>query len=108
MNKYQQIELAILDAVATARMLIPIDTGNLRYNSFKVNRKSRNTWEVYIDDSIAPYAVDVNEKWVSPVWGGKQNPNEGFFKKVFEFIAVQTQRTLGGQMLFEYGDDTEK
>lgn len=105
MNKYQQIELAIKDAVAMARMLIPIDTGNLRYSSFKINHKSKNIWEIYIDDKVAPYAPYVNEKWTSPKWHGKQNPNEGFWQKVFEFIGEQISKTVGGQILFDYGDE---
>lgn len=105
MTKRQQVELAIKDAVSAARMLIPKDTGNLRFNSFKMRREDRNTWVVYIDDEVAPYAVYVNEKWISPRWNGKENPNEGFWKKVFEFIAVRIKRLVGGQILFEYKDE---
>ncbi len=108
MTKYQQIELAIKDAVSAARVLIQIDTGNLRYNSFKIDHKSKNTWVVYIDDKVAPYAPYVNEPWISPKWHGKQNPNEGFWKKVFEFIAVQISAMCGGRMLFEYSGDKEE
>ena len=96
----QRIELAILDAVAIARLVIPIDTGNLRYNAFKVERVDETTWKVYIDEKIAPYAVYVNEKWVSPKWNGKTNPNEGFWRKVFEFIANQIAVALNGKIIW--------
>lgn len=98
MTKYQQIELAIKDAVSAARVLIPIDTGNLRYNSFKIEPLGNMRWKVFIDDKVAPYAPYVNEKWISPKWHGKQNPNEGFWKKVFEFIANQISSATNGQI----------
>ena len=100
MTTIQRIELAILDAVAMARLLIPIDTGNMRYNAFKVERVNETTWQVYIDEKIAPYAVYVNEKWVSPKWNGKANPNEGFWKKAFEFIADQIATAINGKIIW--------
>ena len=107
MTKRQQVELAIKDTVAMARYLIPIDTGNLRWDSFNMRRQDKDTWIVYIDDEVAPYAPYVNEKWVSPKWNGKQNPNEGIFKKVFEFIGARINRIVGGQILFVYSDEKE-
>lgn len=108
MNKRQQVELAIKDTIAFARYLIPKDTGNLRYNSFKIKHKSKNTWVVYIDEKVAPYAPYVNEKWISPKWHGRQNPNEGFWKEVFEFIGLRINQLVGGRILFKYGDEEDK
>lgn len=98
MNKRQQVELAIKDTIAFARYLIPIDTGNLRYNSFKIEHKSKNTWVVYIDEKVAPYAPYVNEKWISPKWNGKQNPNEGFWKEVFIMLADMISAATNGKI----------
>lgn len=98
MTDLARIELAILDAVSVARMIIPIDTGNLRYDAFKVERVNKKTWRVYIDEEVAPYAVYVNEKWVSPKWNGKKNPNEGFWKEVFEMIAQQIATSINGKI----------
>ena len=98
MTTYQRIELAVKDAVASARVLIPIDTGNLRYNSFKIEPLGNMKWKVYIDEKVAPYAPYVNEKWISPKWNGKTNPNEGFWERVFEFIANQISSATNGQI----------
>ncbi len=104
----RKIELAIKDAVSVARMIIPIDTGNLRYDSFKLERIDETTWRIYIDQEVAPYAPYVNEKWISPMWGGKQNPNEGFFEKVFELISNQLAASLNGQIVVENDNEQEK
>ena len=98
MTTYQRIELAVKDAVSSARVMIPIDTGNLRYNSFKIEPLGDMKWKVYIDEKVAPYAPYVNEKWISPKWKGKTNPNEGFWERVFEFIANQISAATNGQI----------
>lgn len=78
--------------------MIPYRTGNLRYDSFKIERTGPNSWKIYIDHAIAPYDIYVNEKWISPKWNGKQNPNEGFWQKVCEFIIDYLQKKLGGEL----------
>jgi len=34
----------------------------------------------------APYSVYVNEQWLSPQWGGKENPNQGFVQQIVQDI----------------------
>ena len=98
MTKYQQIELAIMDAVATIRQFIPIDTGNMRYNSFKIEPLGNMRWKVFIDQKVAPYAPYVNEKWVSPKWNGRQNTNEGFWEDIFQRLANMIASSINGQI----------
>lgn len=98
MTKYQQIELAIKDAVSVARLHIPIDTGNMSLNAFRFEPLGNMRWKIYIDEKKAPYAPYVNEKWISPKWNGKQNPNEGFWEGVLETIAVMISGTINGQI----------
>lgn len=98
-NIEQRIELAIMNAVSTARLLIPYRTRNLKLNSFKWERVNEKEWRVYIDLDIAPYAPYVNEKWISPKWKGKQNPNEGFFQKVYQYIANSIASAVSGQIV---------
>lgn len=96
----RRIELAIVSAWALVRLkeLIPKDTGSLRENSFKYRRTGANSWQIYIDHSIAPYDIYVNEKWVSSKWNGKSNPNEGFWKDVVDFIVNYLADRLGGEV----------
>lgn len=100
-----RIDLAIRDAVYTVRYIVPKKTGNLRYNSLKIERIDSTTWRVYIDLEIAPYAVYVNGKWVSMRWNGKTNPNEGFWQKFFEALADQIALAIGGQIVTEAGNN---
>ena len=62
----------------------PIDTGNLRYNAVQSRFHGQKECRIYVDTDIAPYMPYTNEKWVSPKWNGKANPNEGWFKKAIE------------------------
>ncbi len=94
----QFVELAIKNAISMARILIPYDTGNMRFNSFKLERIDEKTWRVYIDLDVAPYAPYVNEKLPSH-HTPKQLANEGFFERVFEFIGNYLASALNGQIV---------
>lgn len=98
MTIYQRVDLAIQTAVETARAKIPIDTGNLRYNAFKYERVAEDEWRIYIDDEVAPYAIYVNEPWISAKWNGKQNPNQGFWDEVVKSILEDVSNQLNGQI----------
>lgn len=98
MNKYQQVELAIKDAVSAVRWFIPVDTRNMQSNSFKIEPLGNMRWKAFIDQKIAPYAPYVNEKWVSPKWHGRQNPNEGFWKEVFIMLADMISAATNGKI----------
>ena len=94
----RKVEAAIYEAWNIVRNsdMIPKDTGNLRYNSFKIERTGVNSWRIFIDHAIAPYDIYVNGEWISPKWNGKQNPNEGFWREVCDFIVNYLQQKLGG------------
>ena len=78
--------------------MIPYRTGNLRYVAVKYERTGVNSWKIYLDHSLAPYDVFVNEKWTSPKWNGNVNENEGFWQKVCEFIIDYLHKELGGEL----------
>lgn len=77
---------------------VPYDTGNMANNALKIEQVSANEVKIYIDSSIAPYAVYTNEPWISPHWKGKKNPNEKWFdnatSKVAEALAGMLEGTL--------------
>ena len=80
------------------RRLAPKDTGNLAYNAIQMKMNSANECEIsvsgnsikslndgsYIKFGIAPYMPFTNEKWISPKWNGRKNPNEGWFEKAVQ------------------------
>lgn len=102
-----KVDLAIQAALMRGREeIVPINKkkvstrGNLRYNATDMMRINESTWEIYVsgdgEHGIAPYAPFTNEPWLSPRWGGKQNPNEGWFGRFVEFVANDIAKTLGG------------
>ena len=96
----RKIEATILEAWSVARDsgLIPYRTGNLRFNAFQLKRTGVNSWQILIKHSVAPYDIYVNGKWVSPKWHGKENPNEGFWQEVCDFIINYIHVKLGGEL----------
>lgn len=93
MNK-SDLENVFIDAMMALRKsgIVPIDTGNLAYIAIK-GMWVGNTFKIYIDTYIAPYAVYTIEKWNK----GK-NPNEGWLEKAFRFVANYIAVRLGGQI----------
>lgn len=81
----------------------PRDTGNLAFNSVKVENKGDGIWEIYVDVKIAPYMKYTNENWSQfrPPLQGKKNPNEGWFDKTADAIAQIVANRLKGRVLKE-------
>ena len=90
-----EIESKIKTAVGVARIIVPKDTGKMRYNSLRWRRVNDTTFEVYMDLKIAPYVPYVNE----PLDGHhtpKQLANEDFWERVVQSIFNQLKSTLAG------------
>lgn len=92
------LEQAIQIAVGVMRKSTPIKTGNLRYNSLKVESLGGGTWRVFIDEDIAPYMPFTNEPWTSAKWHGAQNPNEGWWERAVEEFARSLAIALNGEL----------
>lgn len=69
----------------------PTRTGVLRGN-IKVNRIDGG-FEIISDIYYMPYTV---EKWISPRWRGRQNPNERWWDEAFE-IALRFLKMVYGE-----------
>lgn len=80
-NVRVKLEQALFNAYWKVFAAAPKDTWNLCMNALKM-AETTDGYVIYIDDAIAPYMPYTNEKWTSPRWGGKKNPNEGWFNKV--------------------------
>lgn len=91
------LEMAVYAAWWQVVVAAPVDTGNLAYNSIKLERTTTG-YVIYVDDAIAPYMVYTEEPWISPYWNGKKNPNEGWFRKVAKRIARYLKKVLTGKM----------
>lgn len=107
-------EKVFLQAVNELRKKAPKDTGNLAYNAIKYRWVSDSRFEIYVDvgdttaftqgqkyhKGIAPYMPFTNEKWISPYWNGKKNPNENWWNNAIEFIIAFIANKLGGELRF--------
>lgn len=77
-------------------LLAPKDTGNLAFNSIRVEWHGDNEAAIYVDENIAPYMPYTNETWVSDRWNGKQNPNEAWWQNAIAQIVEQLNIEFGG------------
>lgn len=99
-----QIVLKLLNKI---RSKTPVDTGNLKAST-KQKRIDKNTYVIYInagddpyakyDRGLAPYVPFVNEKWISSFWGGKTNPNEGYWNKAIISAMTELAMELQGEL----------
>ncbi len=78
--------------------LAPYDTGNLALNAIRIEFTSSKRCVIYVDESIAPYMPYTTEKWLSPYWRGKKNPNEGWFESAVQLIAEVLADLCGGEL----------
>lgn len=100
-------EQMIAFLVDRIRAKTPIRTGNLRASTIS-KRVNENTWEIYVnagDDpyakyerGTAPYVPFVNEPWISDFWGGKINPNQGYWNKAVVEAIEELRARVGGEL----------
>lgn len=83
------------------QLLAPKDTGNLAFNSIKLEWRNNKEAVIYIDgdgvDGVAPYAPFTNEPWVAERWNDKKNPNEGWWDNAIPQIINQLNKEFGGR-----------
>lgn len=91
----KDIERLFLEAVNYALIIVqkesPYRTGNLS-RSFRL-RKVDNGYEIFTNTDYMPYTT---ERWISPRWRGRENPNLDWFKITTELIAQFMARYMGG------------
>ena len=105
--EFVQMGQACLDIV---RNMAPVDTGNLRYNAIQFEMLDETTFEIFVDESIAPYMPYTNEVWRQKIikmgnfvpgeviermrtW---RNPNEGWFDRAARLVALFVAQKVGG------------
>ena len=73
--------------VMALKSVCPYRTGNLERKGIRVKIDNGTMCvEIGHDTSkvLGEYAVYTNEPWISPKWGGKQNPNQGWIERGIE------------------------
>lgn len=71
--------------------IVPIDTGRLADNAIRGIWIGQNTYKIYIDEKVAPYA-----KYTIEPWEKGRNPNQGWFERAVVFVAEYIAKELGG------------
>ena len=74
-------------------------TGNMAFNASKLEFTTPDIAKIYVDKRIAPYVPYTNEPWVAAKWKGHKNPNEGWFKRAAEIVALSIARSINGEIV---------
>jgi|LGOV01.1.fsa_nt_gb hypothetical protein len=86
-----KIDLLMAQALVLVQTLSPYRSGDLS-RSFKATIVDGGL-KISTNMEYMPYT---NEKWISPQWRGRKNPNEGWFEETTEYIARYIALGLGG------------
>ena len=73
--------------VMALKSVCPYRTGDLERNGIRVKIDNGTMCVVVGHETsklLGEYAVYTNEPWISPKWGGKQNPNQGWIERGIE------------------------
>lgn len=73
--------------VMALKSVCPYRTGTLERNGIRVKIDNGTMCVVVGHETsklLGEYAVYTNEPWISPKWGGKQNPNQGWIERGIE------------------------
>lgn len=92
----RELALRIKIQEARAKVLVmqqaPVKTGNLM-RSIKTE-KTNDGFRVYVDEGQAPYMPYTEKPWTSSKWGGRKNPNQGWFEDAAAIVARSTAAAL--------------
>ena len=93
--------------VMALKSVCPYRTGNLERNGIRVKIDNGTMCvEIGHDTSkvLGEYAVYTNEPWISPKWGGKQNPNQGWIEQGIEKALPLIRQVYSGMTIDDFND----
>lgn len=93
--------------VMALKSVCPYRTGNLERNGIRVKIDNGSMCvEIGHDTSkvLGEYAVYTNEPWISPKWGGKQNPNQGWIERGIEKALPLIRQVYSGMTIDDFND----
>ena len=93
--------------VMALKSVCPYRTGNLERNGIRVKIENGSMCvEIGHDTSkvLGEYAVYTNEPWISPKWGGKQNPNQGWIERGIEKALPLIRQVYSGMTIDDFND----
>ena len=93
--------------VMALKSVCPYRTGNLERNGIRIKISNGSMCvEIGHDTSkvLGEYAVYTNEPWISPKWGGKQNPNQGWIERGIEKALPLIRQVYSGMTIDDFND----
>lgn len=93
--------------VMALKSVCPYRTGNLERNGIRVKIDNGTMCVVVGHDTsklLGEYAVYTNEPWISPKWGGKQNPNQGWIERGIEKSLPLIRQVYSGMTIDDFND----
>ena len=100
MTLQEKLDLATKYVQSVLQMFAPKRTGNLAFNSIRelLDFKTPSRSVIGIGGEIAPYAVYTNEKWISPRWSGRSNPNENWIQRAIYYARGTVEMIMSGEI----------
>ena len=93
--------------VMALKSVCPYRTGNLERNGIRVKIDIGTMCVVVGHETsklLGEYAVYTNEPWISPKWGGKQNPNQGWIERGIEKALPLIRQVYSGMTIDDFND----
>ena len=87
-----------IDAIMARVLLLLKEQAPYRSGELVQSITMQKTATGYELTIAAPHTVFTNEKWISPRWRGRQNPNEAWIQDAHRLIAEFLARELGGKI----------
>lgn len=100
MTLQEKLDLATKYVQSVLQMFAPKRTGNLAFNSIRELQEFKTPTQnvIAIGGELAPYAVYTNEKWISPRWSGRSNPNEQWIERAIYYARPIVEMIMGGSI----------
>ena len=93
--------------VMALKSVCPYRTGNLERNGIRVKIDNGTMCVVVGHETsklLGEYAVYTNEPWISPKWGGKQNPNQGWIERGIEKALALIKQVYQGMTADDFNN----
>ena len=96
------------------KSVCPYRTGNLERNGIRIQVEGSGLKVIIGHETskqLGEYGVYTNEPWISPRWGGKQNPNEGWIERGIKKAIPMIQGVYEGMSIddfYELMDDLQR
>ena len=94
----EEFDALCMECVAEVRKRCPRESGNLVDHGVKFIWLNDSTFQIYVEESEAPYMPFTNEPWVAERWHSKKNPNEAWWQDATRLVVELLKSKLKGKV----------